>query len=84
MSNNNGSFELKNIPNGSFELIVSHLGFSRIYVNILFFKTESLNYLFELTPEPIKLNDITVTSKKNEWWEENYEIFCKYFDFILT
>lgn len=73
----NGIFQLENIPEGIFELIVSFLGFETASYTI---NTNSLEsrYNFILNPKVYELDEVTVRPDPEEW-KANFKQFRKIF-----
>ncbi|MEP1150131.1 MAG: carboxypeptidase-like regulatory domain-containing protein [Balneola sp.] len=73
LSDNEGNFVLRNIPEGKHELIIQVLGFNSVKKTI---STESLesNYEFILNEKIYNLDQITV-EPDTEDWEYNFEEF---------
>jgi len=79
MTNEHGNFEIKNIPNGSYELILSHIAYQFKSITVFLFNPGSVKYKLKMEPRVIQLNKVTVLGEKDEEWEDDFEIFCKYF-----
>lgn len=76
-TNENGTFNLPDIPEGVYQLIVKFLGFRDYVIQINTLQnTEGLEIYLE--ENVYELNEITVTSNSKEW-KEHYNIFESYF-----
>ncbi len=75
----NGFYSFKNIPKGRYEMVISMIGYKMDKVNVNLFEEDRLKMNFRLIPEPIKMNEIQVSSKSNKEWKKDYKIFKKQF-----
>ena len=75
----NGFYSFRNIPKGRYEMVVSMIGYKMDKVNVNLFEEDQLTMNFRLKPEPIKMEEIQVSSKGNKQWKKDYKIFKKQF-----
>ncbi len=61
ITNAQGNYELKSIPEGAFTLVVSYLGYQTIKKNVTITKNSVLNYDFTLVESLSALNEVTIT-----------------------
>lgn len=78
-TDNNGNFNLKNIPAGNHQLVVSIIGYNiEMQVITLEYGSE-LTLEFNLKEKAYELNEISVIAEIPEDWFDNLEIFKKFF-----
>ncbi len=69
-TNNNGSFEIQNIPSGNFELVISSLGFETFEKKInISSKTDT--FQIALTPTAFEMEEIIVSTPFHKLQSEN-------------
>ena len=64
LTDENGNFEIKNIPTTSFELVISHVGFETLIRKIDPTKSSNLTIQLRLSPNTVNLTEVSVTSIK--------------------
>jgi hypothetical protein len=76
VSNENGYFELNNLPLGSFELVVSHIGYITYRQNVDL-RAGKLTLNISLETDINSLGEVVVTTKKDRKWQRHYRQFEK-------
>ena len=69
MSDEEGNFSIKNIPNGSFKILVSSIGFTTYSSEINF--QENTNLEIELSPSAIEMEEVIVSTPFHQLQSEN-------------
>ena len=72
----NGNFEIKDLPPGNYELIASYIGYETLAQTIQLTET-GLEVNIELSPKSIELQEVVIREDKN--WKYNYETFVRGF-----
>lgn len=78
-SDNNGYFELRNLPYGRFEIIASRIGYETLKISIHNFHDQTRNMRFELNKKPIQFMEITVSAKASQKRKKQLKQFRKNF-----
>ena len=69
-TNNNGSFEIQNIPSGNFELVISSLGFETFEKKINI-SSKTGTFQIALTPSAFEMEEIIVSTPFHKLQSEN-------------
>ncbi len=73
-SDNDGNFELKNVPEGDYELVISHIAYKNVVKEIRVNKGRTPLDI-QLSPFKRVLEEVTVTEKKDKVWKRNFKKF---------
>ncbi len=76
-TNNNGNYEIKNIPDGYFTVVVSHINYKTVKKRFSFADNHTIIMDIELEPKLFQLPEVTVEVTEDEEWEDNFELFEK-------
>lgn len=74
-----GKYTIKKIPVGKYELVISMVGYE-VKKKTLTIENRNMTGLdYNLIPVSIELGQVDVTAEKDDDWEDQYELFAKYF-----
>ncbi len=73
-SDNEGNFELKNVPEGDYELVISHIAFKNIVKEV---RASSGGEPLDIQLSPFKrvLEEVTIVEKKDKAWKRRFKKF---------
>jgi hypothetical protein len=71
ITDENGYFELNNLPAGRFELVVSHIGYITYRQNI-HLEGSKLTLQIVMTTDQQSLGEVVVTTRKDKKWQRCY------------
>ena len=74
VTNEDGEFELSDVPVGAYRIHVSKIGYRNVSHDQMF-SDESYSLNFELYPETLELGELKVEAEKDENWHDNFEKF---------
>jgi len=74
-----GNYTIKQVPNGTYKLVFSYVGFKNRIMNVNLLEQDSYTYNASLSPEPIELDELSVTAERDREWERNLKIFREQF-----
>jgi len=75
ITNREGKYLLKNIPQGQYDLIVSHIGYELTTFQITLRKSEILEHNIQLKPRVLKGKTVRIETTTPKEWEENLKTF---------
>ena len=64
-SDENGYFELRNIPHGRYEIIASVLGYELLKAEVRMHRNSKRNFRFEMYKQPIEMKEVVVIGKRS-------------------
>ncbi len=73
-SDNEGNFELKNVPEGDYELVISHIAYKNTVREVRVNQDRS-SLDIQLSPFKRVLEEITILEKKDKAWKRNFKKF---------
>ena len=74
-----GFYSMKPIPAGRYELVISMIGYKMERQDLIIYDNDRIALDFRLEPEPIQMEEITVTYKKDKKWQKDYTLFKRAF-----
>ncbi|SHG19605.1 iron complex outermembrane recepter protein [Salegentibacter echinorum] len=69
MSDENGKFIIKNIPNGNYKMLISSIGFTTYSTEIDF--QENINMNFAISPSAIEMEEVIISTPFHQLQSEN-------------
>ncbi len=78
-TNNDGRYELDNIPVGALRLFASSLGFEAVAINIFIRQDSERVFNFELKPIVLELEGVVVEAEHDKKWKGRLKKFTKLF-----
>jgi len=79
ITNNDGQYELTNVPTGAHRLYVSMLGFEDDFLDIMLRTSKPYTFDFNLDPSPIGIGEIVVEAEQDKNWKKRLEKFTRLF-----
>ena len=75
-----GTFRISNIPPGNYDLIITYIGYRQMMIPVSVRKSEEINLgTIELTPQPLEMDELEVTSSRPRRWRRELRRFEKAF-----
>jgi D-alanyl-D-alanine dipeptidase len=71
----NGKFELKNVPVDKYEFVFSYVGYNTIIQALTLKPDRHLQLVVKLLPTDKELKNVIITAKRDKAWQKNYERF---------
>ena len=75
----NGQFEIKNVPPGSYEIVASRVGFTLRSLRLSITQSETRQLRIKLRPSPIIHGEVVVSAPEPTRWRDQLQKFLKLF-----
>jgi TonB-dependent SusC/RagA subfamily outer membrane receptor len=79
VTNEQGDFNMKNIPAGTFDLVVSYLGYQPYQSRVIINDSIPVTMSIKMIPSTTNLGQVLVKGKKDDQWNLLYDKFKKQF-----